>query len=1541
MNTIAISKTSGAWQARCSSRSCLPDERGPAEGNVAACTTPEAWLHPSCKASHRRCERDAAERTRLRLLPASAGNGLWRHKAARTLTQLRVNLSLLSLLGGSLIQVTAAAQALAPYDVWKQDKFSSEQITDNATSGDLSDPDADGVCNLLEYAFNTEPWTSSIGAQLAASESQASLVYRRNKAASDIGVVVEKATNLVRDVWETQQPTSLTTMSDDGAVQVLKADLPVIKGENTFFRLRVSRASAGPVSDAAEMLIPIENSSFENGLVGWSGVGQVDVATRSPAVAGGGSAALLSQSPGAAEDYWCRVAQTTAVRITGNTDYVLRFAASAAPSAASGEITAKIYAGSGALWMRLVRRTFTVSTINGSENWATLSLLLPAADIPPEMIGRFLRIELGAADGSAVLLDDISLVGSSKQNWIANASFEQGLASWSSAGSTSTRTRPPSLIGGTTMASSYAANAQGRNGWYYRWTSSGLGHQRDSDAYRLDWSPGGASYPNPGFDGDGYYYGAALLRLAAGRIVVSPNYDTWINVRWVSDDDYPNGVALTGAFQRLQSSEDALNDGVTALIQLNGVTKWIRVLSAADLSENTFNLSISEPIRAGDQIDFLVNPNANPYWDNTAITAEILPTALPGAAVPSEFTPDSQGGNGWSYHWSANGSYDVRNDVNVLSWASGGSPYPSPGYDGDGYYDGSVLIKLSDGQLVVAPDFNRWANLRWKSSFNYLNGVVLSGFFQRLQPSDDPANDGVAVEIRVNGVAKWSRVISASDLSQIAFSCSIPDPISEGDQIDFLVNPKGNPFWDNTVINATISPIGRSSTGTDTTSALLGVPSSTGTAGPGGSIAQATRLALELGKDYTLSFWGAAASNSSSSITAKIYAVGVGDLLQETFPVTVTNGAPDWAAFNLTLPSVITSRNPVWAGKTLGVAFSTASGAPVLLDSVSFSPSSAPQIVPSGQFSVQNVVNGSFAAGSLVPWTVSSGSPSVASDNSPFTNVYPANGRALRVSKPLFSSSEGIAASYNFGALGADVVTLNYDFKTSSSANVEDTVSVQNALRTATITSFRMGAPDGGFTLQDGSGTTALTALAANTWYNVQATFNRETWTYSGTITRAGGGTVTWSNRVLLGASTSLACLQLGQANVSWFNSNTTTYDNFSVQSSNEAKHQGMRHRGRAFFPIGVYGSPTPIGQPIVQYAANLQNVPELAANGFNCLHLPMVEISRSTLDHLDEYGMKAIAAGAEGSIRYLVDLAQFQPGSALDLKVRELRGHRALFAYYASDEPLASAAFGNFGSLSYADVLGLLVAGREFLETRDRSRPVLLNEAPFTLIDGKSTGSITYNKRNCMEIATASHAYGMDTYPYVSEASDLTGVAKNVDTCLAVTPSEQPVFAVLQGQAAGTYGGTPTGDRPPLVATRYMAYSAIIHGASGLLWWGTDWLEPDSQAWSDIKSVAREISAIQDVLAAGSENRLFSMESPELICLRKEHEGSTYLIVANRGFSTLTNTTITASGMDLSRNGGRIRVLFEDRFIAPTGDSWKDSFVPWGVHVYTDAPEH
>ena len=47
------------------------------------------------------------------------------------------------------------------------------------------------------------------------------------------------------------------------------------------------------------------------------------------------------------------------------------------------------------------------------------------------------------------------------------------------------------------------------------------------------------------------------------------------------------------------------------------------------------------------------------------------------------------------------------------------------------------------------------------------------------------------------------------------------------------------------------------------------------------------------------------------------------------------------------------------------------------------------------------------------------------------------------------------------------------------------------------------------------------------------------------------------------------------------------------------------------------------------------------------------------------------------------------------------------------------------------------------------------------------------------------------------------------------------------------------------------MVYDAIVRGARGILYWGTAYIEKDSQLWQDLLRLARELTDRQPVLSA------------------------------------------------------------------------------------------
>ena len=95
------------------------------------------------------------------------------------------------------------------------------------------------------------------------------------------------------------------------------------------------------------------------------------------------------------------------------------------------------------------------------------------------------------------------------------------------------------------------------------------------------------------------------------------------------------------------------------------------------------------------------------------------------------------------------------------------------------------------------------------------------------------------------------------------------------------------------------------------------------------------------------------------------------------------------------------------------------------------------------------------------------------------------------------------------------------------------------------------------------------------------------------------------------------------------------------------------------------------------------------------------------------------------------------------------------------------------------------------------------------------------------------------------------------------------------------------------------MAYDAIVHGARGILYWGTSRIEKDSQLWIDLMAVIAELKALQPVLSAPDAPDRFPTGIAEtygsvdrgIRVLPKLVAGKVWFLVVNEWTSPLTYT--------------------------------------------------
>ena len=135
-----------------------------------------------------------------------------------------------------------------PITTWKKNQFGANWAN-VAISGDLADPEKDGIANLLEYALNLSPNLMSVtglptsGSVLVSGSTYVALAYTRVKSATDITYLVEVSGDLSN--WSSGPSYTLQTGSTDSGstASVVVRDLTPISPSNPkrFIRLKITR----------------------------------------------------------------------------------------------------------------------------------------------------------------------------------------------------------------------------------------------------------------------------------------------------------------------------------------------------------------------------------------------------------------------------------------------------------------------------------------------------------------------------------------------------------------------------------------------------------------------------------------------------------------------------------------------------------------------------------------------------------------------------------------------------------------------------------------------------------------------------------------------------------------------------------------------------------------------------------------------------------------------------------------------------------------------------------------------------------------------------------------------------------------------------------------------------------------------------------------------------------------------------------------------------------------------------------------------------
>ncbi|MCC6153470.1 MAG: hypothetical protein IT367_06905 [Candidatus Hydrogenedentes bacterium] len=368
---------------------------------------------------------------------------------------------------------------------------------------------------------------------------------------------------------------------------------------------------------------------------------------------------------------------------------------------------------------------------------------------------------------------------------------------------------------------------------------------------------------------------------------------------------------------------------------------------------------------------------------------------------------------------------------------------------------------------------------------------------------------------------------------------------------------------------------------------------------------------------------------------------------------------------------------------------------------------------------------------------------------------------------------------------------------------------------------------------------------------------------------------------------------------------------------------------GKRTFIVGTYM----VGNKYTAPTPTPQLYKELADAGFN-----LVQASGENMDHAEAAGLMTWTGAG------VIDLKDPEAsGKQLADRVNAVKGHPSLAFLETSDEPAWT-----WMKAEPRITAEAFAKSYPIVKATDPNHLLYTNHAPTNLI----STLVQYN--------AGTDIVAVDIYPvnpgnlkpqYALFEDGLQGDLNNThisqvgdycDKMRKVAGPNRPVFMVLQGFAWEML--TDEKDRDPAKVlyptfeqSRYMAWQSIVHGANGIVYWGSFYTPQPSDCWTGVTRTTREIADLGEVLAQRNSTPKIEFVYHELgrsvdkgvEWIAKEHEGKLYLFTCN---SDKSPCRATAKGL----NGWKAaKVINENRTITLTESSMTEDWTPFGVHLY------
>ena len=310
----------------------------------------------------------------------------------------------------------------------------------------------------------------------------------------------------------------------------------------------------------------------------------------------------------------------------------------------------------------------------------------------------------------------------------------------------------------------------------------------------------------------------------------------------------------------------------------------------------------------------------------------------------------------------------------------------------------------------------------------------------------------------------------------------------------------------------------------------------------------------------------------------------------------------------------------------------------------------------------------------------------------------------------------------------------------------------------------------------------------------------------------------------------------------------------------------------KQFFPIGLYSVP------------HVETFAELRRAGFNTVH--SYEFERTAFINLqcsrdvhrqvkdfdglgDEAARDYLDAAADHDLKVMMgfnrpdgvsgEVFSAKGRPQVEQRIKALRDHAALWAWYVSDEP--------DGQKFDPEAVHTC---RRLVESLDAQHPTL---AALCVPD------------KFAEYRDAGHVLMYDPYPVPDRPIDVVG--KNLAKLKAAAGPGRPTVAVLQAFDWQAYDWRRSDSRPPtLQELRCMSYQAAVADVSGILFFSYHNEAQSVRAcdnpagWADLSSVASELRALTPALLAPPTEALRCRGEVDATC--RQVGAETWVLVVN-----------------------------------------------------------